>query len=491
MTRRSYEDIPYTTFALRPAYLGRLAALAHLHGIDVASPYECSVLEIGSGTGTNSIALATQYPKSRFVGVDLAESHIVASRELAAGCGIENVEFRRGDIREVALERNSFDYIICHGLYSWVAPDIRQSLMEKISESLKPHGIAYVSYNVLPGWRQRGAIRDIMRVGAARCRASASPHERLSAALEFLKTVASVRTQHDDLFGAYLRESLKRFEESDESYIYHEYLEEYNEPVLFSDFMEQASQVNLQFLSEAKPSLMSSDDLGPEVVRYIEGAGSDIIDREQRLDMVRNRMFRETILCHSSHSLRRDLKASVFKGLTFVTDYRHERDISDREAIFREFVSGREVTTPRDEHAIILALVGEAGCRGLLFDEVLRSVQTLSMSIDERSLMHIMVRLWRAGFIDFMSHPVSAKASCEGTAQTTSLARYQALQGDALIVSLQHRSFKVSDLERDLLKVSDGTKSFSDLSELARDGRSIREVDAAIERLVSLGFYRM
>lgn len=489
MTKRSYEDIPYTTFALRPAYLGRLAALAHLYGVDVASPHESTVLEIGSGTGTNLIALAEQYPRSRFVGIDLAESHIEMSKEVALGCGITNVEFRLGDIREVDLEKGSFDYIICHGLYSWVASDVRRSLMEKIAGALGPNGIAYVSYNVLPGWRQRGAVRDIMRTGAERCPRGATPNERLAAGLEFLKLVAKVRSKEGDLYGSYLRETLERFQEADASYLYHEFLEEHNEPALFSDFMAQASEAQLQFLSEAKPSLMSSDDLGAEVARSVDGVSSDIIAREQRLDMVRNRAFRETLLCHSSLELKRDLKASVFRTLTFVTDYRHERDLSDQEAVFREEVSGREVTTPRDDHTIILAMIGTSGCRGLSFDEVMRSAHGMALEMDERVLMHMLVRLWRAGFVDVVEHPVPARVSQEGPARVLSLARYQARQGSELVVSLQHRSFKVSDVERQLLTLSDGSKSFAELSEQVGDKLDPRQVNVALERLVSLGFY--
>lgn len=485
MTIRSYEEVPYITFALRPAHLGRLAALAHLYGVDVAAPHKCAVLEIGCGTGTNLVALAEQYPESSFVGIDLADSHISACQRLAEGVGVTNVEFRCGDIREVELEKGRFDYIICHGVYSWVAPDVRTSLMEKLARLLSPYGIAYVSYNVLPGWRQRGAVRDIMRTGALRCREGASPRERLAAGMEFLNVVAKVRSQENDVYGSYLREALKRFEEADESYIFHEFLEEHNEPILFSDFMAHANEVQLQFLSEAKPSLMSSDDLGPEVTRYIDGAEGDIIDREQRLDMVRNRMFRETIVCAKSLDLKRDLKASVFKKLAVVTDYRHNRDLSERESVFRELVSGREVTTPRDEHARVLALVGRAGCRGRLFDEILSAVP----NGDERSLMHVIVRLWRAGFVELMTHVVPTIAARDGAARTSRLARYQASQRDPLVVSSQHRSFRVSDCERDVLKLSDGSKSFAELAACVSVERGADEVDAALDRLLELGFY--
>jgi tRNA G46 methylase TrmB len=67
MSVSSYEEKPYATFALQEAELRRLAAMARLHGVDVASPEKCSVLEIGCGTGMNLLPLAERYPESRFV----------------------------------------------------------------------------------------------------------------------------------------------------------------------------------------------------------------------------------------------------------------------------------------------------------------------------------------------------------------------------------------------------------------------------------------
>src|SRR4029077_11314117 len=39
-----------------------------------------------------------------------------------------------------------------HGVYSWVVPSVRTSIVQFIEKTLKPGGIAYVSYNAMPGW---------------------------------------------------------------------------------------------------------------------------------------------------------------------------------------------------------------------------------------------------------------------------------------------------------------------------------------------------
>jgi SAM-dependent methyltransferase len=291
--------MPYATFALRVADPNRLAAIARLYGVNVSAPTEASILEIGCGTGTNIIHLAERYPQSRCVGVDISERHISEGHKIASGSGCSNVELRCGDIRNAALGHGEFDFIICHGVYSWVAPSVRHELLSAISSSLSENGVALVSYNVLPGWRQRGVLRDIMQTGAAHrvlTTGDDSPQNRLDGAMELLRLIAEKRSSEGDLYGTYIREGLERFQNSHPSYIFHEYLEEFNEPFLFSTFMHAAEMHGLQFLSEANSATMSIDDLGEKVIAYVDSLGSDIVTREQCVDVLRNRMFRETVL---------------------------------------------------------------------------------------------------------------------------------------------------------------------------------------------------
>lgn len=491
MSPSSYEEMPYATLALRSADPNRLAAIARLYGIDTPSPTGASILEIGCGTGANLIHIAERFPGSRCIGVDMSERHIAEGQKIISATAITNVELRCGDIRAAALGHGEFDYIICHGLYSWVSASVQQQVLDLIASSLSEHGIAFVSYNVLPGWRQRGAVRDVMQSGAlysSVITGDESPDARLQGALDFLDLVGSVRSKEDDRYGRYLRESRERFKDSHPAYLFHEYLEEFNEPVLFSDFMRQAELHGLQFLSEAKPSLMSTDDLGPKVSEYLSRLGGNIVAQEQCLDMIRNRMFRETILCKGSHILKRDLKASVFKSIHFLTDYR-EVHTKGSEAVFREVGGDRKITTPDDEHAAVLKVVGSAGYAGISFSEILqRADEVLEQAPDERGLMHILVRLWRSGFVDVALEATAVALSLEGPARISRLAHYQSQCEDALVTALQHRSFALSDEERTLLQICTGEGDFSRLRADA-ERKAAGDVEDALERLVELGFF--
>ena len=491
MSSSSYEEMPYATFALRCADPNRLAAIARLYGVDIPSPTNASILEIGCGTGVNLIHIAERFPGSRCVGVDISERHIAEGQKIIAATSIANVELRCGDVRDAALGHGEFDYIICHGVYSWVSPSLQQQLLHLIASSLSDNGVAFVSYNVLPGWRQRGAIRDVMQSGAlysSEISGDASPDARLKGALEFLELVGSVRSKGDDLYGKYLRESRERLKDSHPAYLFHEYLEEFNEPVLFSDFMREVELHGLQFVSEAKPALMSTDDLGPQVSEYLSRLGGNIVVQEQCLDMIRNRMFRETILCKGSHVLKRDLKASIFKSIHFVTDYREVASKSS-EVAFREVGGDKTVTTPNDEHAAILTIVGAAGYAGMAFSEVLRRAgSALGHEPDERTLMHILVRLWRSGFVDVALEEMPIANSLEGPARITRLAHYQAQCEQSLVTALQHRSFALSGAERVLLQACSRSETFTQALTEARH-EAAESVDAALQRLLELGFF--
>lgn len=492
MTHTSYDEMPYATLAQRSTDPNRLSAIGRLYGVDVPSPERAAIIEIGCGTGTNLIHIAERFPGSQCVGIDISERHIAEGRRLATAAGIKNIELRHGDLQSENLAPGRFDYVICHGVYSWVPPHVQQQILRTVSSAVSENGLVYVSYNVLPGWRQRGAIRDIMITGAqykSVVSNSYAPEERLRGGLEFLSLVASARQLEGDLYGSYIKESLRRFKDSHPAYLFHEYLEEHNSAVRFSDLMEQVELHGLKFVAETKAAMMSADDLGEDVQEYLGRLGDDIITREQCLDVIRNRVFRETLLCKGHHSLKRDLKASVFKSLHFVSDYRYVRD-THQGSEFREVTEGNLVTTPRDEHARALTFIGSAGYAGAPFsalcDELRREG---SLEIDERIVMHMVVRLWRAGFVDVALERSPITTKIQGIARVSEVARYQVAQEQGPVIALQHRSCGLSALERQIIAMSDGQRSFEDiLSVVGVDGQS-RAASDALSRLVELGFF--
>lgn len=483
----SYAQHPYRTLARKECDTARMAAIARLHGLNAALPSASRVLEIGCGSGGNIIPLAERYPQSTFVGIDAEEAHIAEARRETGLLGITNVEWVCADLRRYNPGRGEWDYVLAHGVYSWVSADVQARLLALCRSALSAEGVALVSFNVLPGWRQRGAVRDIMRVGA-RLAGGLDGAERLQSALALLKLVGSVRKSASDSYGSYIRESVSRLSASDPSYLIHEFLADYNEPELFADFMQSAAREGLQFLSEAKISMMSADDLGPDVASVLRQLEGDIVAQEQVLDLCRNRAFRETMLCHDGLTLTRGLKAAVFESLTFRTTLRPQGAAEGGQA-FTDLVSGRALTVPSGAAADVLAGLAGSGPFGATPGGLLGRIGAAApQKLSHADVTSALVSLWRAGFVEAVCDGTPASSS--GFAKALSIARLQAERA-LPATSFRHEALPVSAVERELLCGADGSFGRADSVAAASKatGCALEQADAAYERLAQLGYF--
>jgi SAM-dependent methyltransferase len=117
------------------------------------------VLELGCSDGTNLISMARELPQSEFFGIDSASRAIAQGKQTIDDLSLDNVWLQQLDLMEFAANDVAFDYIIAHGVYSWVPDPVRDRILAICSECLSQNGIAYVSYNAYPG----GHIRDMVR----------------------------------------------------------------------------------------------------------------------------------------------------------------------------------------------------------------------------------------------------------------------------------------------------------------------------------------
>ncbi len=162
MIRERYDAVPYRHGAVPDSHPARIGAIARLLGISSAPPDRCRVLELGCGEGMNLLPLAERFPKSEFIGVDFSAKQIAVAEAARVACGIGNARFVCADLRTWKPEGGAFDYIIAHGVYSWVPAEVRDRLLAICAEALSPDGDAYVSYNTLPGWALPGGVRNFL-----------------------------------------------------------------------------------------------------------------------------------------------------------------------------------------------------------------------------------------------------------------------------------------------------------------------------------------
>jgi SAM-dependent methyltransferase len=193
--RFAYDDVPYDTEANAEAHPRAMATLARLHGMTPARPSTARVLEIACGNGDHSIVAAAYMPEARFVGFDLARSAIEAGRAVAP----PNVELAVRDLNERARGLGEFDYVIAHGLYSWVPEELRAVALETMRATLAPNGVGFLSMNARPGWELTRALREI---GLAASASETEPAKKVAAALARIAEIGDKQREATGFAGA-------------------------------------------------------------------------------------------------------------------------------------------------------------------------------------------------------------------------------------------------------------------------------------------------
>jgi len=290
----SYEAVLYPGPPVKASHPLYLETLATLHGLAPTPTPRARVLEIGCATGGNLLPMAAYQPQARFVGIDPSPRQIELATANARRAGLANVDLRVCGVGDVDAGWGVFDYIVCHGVYSWVSEDVQAELMRVFRENLAPAGVVYVSYNVLPGWFMRQAARDLMLYHTA---PMADTQQQIDQARAILGTLVQVRGEDDSAYTRAFREEVEITEHSSDAYVFHEHLERSNTPVYFKDFAARAEAAGLRYLAEADLRYNFASDLPESIRAQIESL--PVLRRQQYLDFLRGRRMRRTLLCHA------------------------------------------------------------------------------------------------------------------------------------------------------------------------------------------------
>jgi SAM-dependent methyltransferase len=298
--RTDYDTTPYNAVSYPQSAPGHLAAVAYLFGLETPDVSSARVLEIGCAAGGNVIPYAAAHPHVRVVGIDLSPAQIDQGRLTVQALGLDNVELLAGDIASMDLgSLGQFDFVIAHGVYSWVLADVQDALLSAFRTLLAPDGVAYMSYNVYPGWKSKEIARDAMLLASG---ASATPEAKARDArgmVDFLEHVVPA----DGVLARVLAEFREHSEGFGDSYLLHDELETFNSPCYFYEMVAHAGKHGLAYLGEAHPEAMFPANFGPKVAEHLlEKCGGVQVLIEQYIDFVTNRMFRETLLVHADRA---------------------------------------------------------------------------------------------------------------------------------------------------------------------------------------------
>ncbi|WP_370337485.1 methyltransferase domain-containing protein [Parvularcula marina] len=288
-----YDALPYASLPFPQTQPARLAALAALHGCHVPAVETATVLELGCASGGNIIPLAARFPKARFEGVDLADRHIRDGNQLIEELSLKNISLRQGDISQLNLGARNYDFIICHGVFSWTPQPVREDILKICAASLTVAGLAYISYNTYPGWGLRMAVREICQ---RHINPGTDPITAIAEARSVLEAYAGSLDPKTP-YGSALKDEIAQCVRMTDPHFQGEFLGPFNEPCYFHDFVEWAEEHGLSYVCDAAPPEQDAGSLGP----LLDGeppviTAGDHLARTQSADFVSGRKFRRSIL---------------------------------------------------------------------------------------------------------------------------------------------------------------------------------------------------
>lgn len=466
----TYDEMPYDSHPYAQTHPTRLAVVATLFGLSPPPVETARVLELGAAAGGNIISIGEAFPASRLVGVDYSARQVEDGKKWVAAAGVGNVDLRHASILDVDASYGEFDYVVCHGVFSWVPTEVREKILDICAKHLAPNGVAYVSYNTYPGWHMRGMIRDMMRYHAGRFK---TPAEQIGQARALLDFLASSCRQEGP-YPALLKSELESVKNQADHYLFHEHLEQVNDPVYFHQFVEMAGRHGLRFLGEARVGTMVTGNFGPDVEKALKRVAADQIQTEQYMDFLRNRMFRETLLVHRDKVPNWTIKPDSIAGLHVASSGKPvgpgEPDLRSEATVQYKTRSGMSLSTGRPLLKAAMAVLGRWWPETTPYPELVREARALlGGPADPADAANLAVGLTNtyisSDLIELYAAPVVFARTPGEKPTALASARARLAQGGTAVANRRHELVKLTDLDLRLLPLLDGTRTRPELVE--------------------------
>lgn len=465
-----YDEFPYQSVALVETHPERMAAVATVFGMDPPDPTTARVLEIGCAGGGNLIPLASIFPGGTFVGIDYSSRQIAQAEATAKAVGVGNVTFQTKSVTDITPEFGKFDYILCHGVYSWVADEVKSAILRVSSENLSPNGLAYISFNTFPGWHVPGMVREMMLYHV---RDIAEPGPRVKAARAFLEFLGNNVPDRDGHYGKILREESQALQPHADSYIAHEHLEELNHPIYFHEFANRASGHGLKVLGDSRIWAMAAA-AQPNMSAVLDRVSRDPVSREQYYDFLCNRRFRRTILCHADASVAVAPSADRVKLLrasASVWPTTSPADFASKVSVdFRASDGMIRLSTIEPLFKTALVILAEEFPRSLTFDDLWNKTKNrLGRSGVEAGnnadlLAARLLQGYCANAVELHTFEPDFISEISDKPEGLPIARHVAETATQL-PNLRHRQTTMSDFDRLVLRQLDGNRTHAEIVE--------------------------
>lgn len=243
-------DVPYPTFVHRQAMPVWLSTLVNFQGLkspNITKPYR--YLELGCAMGIHLHLTAAANPRGHFVGIDFNAQQLLVAKEGLEVTEIDNIEFIQASFETfLSLEIEPFDFIVTHGVWSWISKDNQEIMVNIINKLLKPNGVLYCSYMSHPGATTLIPVQKLMAEMSRNLNGDSA-----TKAVQSLNLVRKLGLTNTGLFEKVpsLNQDLFELAQEKPNYIAHDFLSEHWQPQHSADMIRQFGKIGLSYIAGA------------------------------------------------------------------------------------------------------------------------------------------------------------------------------------------------------------------------------------------------
>lgn len=300
--KNTYNELLYKSNPFNYTIPALLEAYGRLYGLTPKDSRKARVLELGSSFGGNIITQALYNPESEFIGIDLTAEQVKEGNEVIEKIGLRNIKLLEKNILEINEDFGKFDYIIVHGVFSWVPDIVKEKIVKICNENLTEEGIAYISYNTYPGWKEPDKVREMM-IYANKYFPDFSLGDKTQRGKAFISIVADQMKSYTDIAekkGDFIKQ-IEEILKMQDYYVGHEYLEFFNNPMYLHEFVDLMRKENLEYISDVALRLSIASIYNQSTVEKLQQLSQgDHVIKEQCLDYILDTKFRRSLICKKS-----------------------------------------------------------------------------------------------------------------------------------------------------------------------------------------------
>lgn len=444
----SYDQLPYDSLPIPETEPGFLAAVARLHGIDTPDPDRARILELGCASGGNLIPIAARRPRTECIGIDLSRVQAESGARFVKTAGLDNVRILHGDILDLPAGLGVFDYILVHGVYSWVPDTVRAAILGICREHLSQQGVASISFNLASGWEAFFPLRAALRM---RAQAGASPRDQVALARAALPGIARAFTGH----GERLAREIDYLMHAGDAYLFHEYLTDIHRAEDFTEFVADLDQHGLRYAGDA----------GARHAVVNRDSAALWHDAEQALDERFEQRFRRALVRRADAPAALPPDASEMPRLAYAADVGCEGELDLSPGLEQTFIPRGDApfAASQSMSKAALAVLSQHYPDLLGWDHMLDRARALldecgQQAVEDDAFRAEWFALLMAQAIRVGIRPASRPQHTGERPRAIAFVRAQATQADVIVTGAHHEALDLDPPARALLQWLDGTR---------------------------------